>query len=95
MHKIIYNQQSLAIRNKWVTDIISQNPRAELPQIFESVPEWEGVVEQLYSTSTRAEQIQLVVQCKTIGLLSKANELEQSLGVCNQEELKKMYSQID
>ncbi len=91
MDKIIYNQQSLSIRNKWVTDITSKNPRAELPVFFDNTEEWEDLVDRLYSAANRKEQIQLIVQCKTIGLFSKANELEASVGQLTEKESNLIY----
>lgn len=91
-----HTEPSIATRMKWIADFRAKYPEQKV-SLFYSVTGFEGVIDQTYNLSemSRIQIIELVLQCRVAGLDSKANELEQSLGECDKEELKKMYSQIN
>lgn len=86
MDQIIHTTQSIHTRLKWSIDMKCS---------FEnSVSQWEILISKKYSSLTRKEIIDLIIQCRAVGLFRLANDFEISLGDVSESEVNKMYSQI-
>lgn len=85
--QILHTTQSIHTRLKWSIDL-----KCNFEQ---NVNDLEVLISKKYSSLSRKEIIDLILQCRVVGLFRLANDFEVSLGECDKEELKKMYSQIN
>lgn len=86
MDQILHTTPSIHTRLKWSVDMKCS---------FEnSISKWEELILKKYDSPARQETIDLILQCRVVGLFMLANDFESSLGDVSESEVNKMYSQI-
>ena len=81
---ILNTQQSIHTRLKWSIDF-----NCEFDQ---KIVDWEYFILEYYAGISRTKIIDLVLQCRVVGLFTLANEIEASLGKTTDKENKLIYS---
>lgn len=97
--QILYTIPSVMTRSKWITDITNIDPRANLPQFFDSVEGWILIVDKLLESCTKPEMEQIARQCEVVGMNDYASLIRMSIPDVNKpsdmilNEQKEMYNE--
>lgn len=83
MENILHTPESIHTRLKWSVDFDCE--------FHQNISDWEDLIFQKSQKNTRKETIQLIKQCRVVGLFRMANDFEMSLGEITEKERKLIY----
>lgn len=92
MDTLLNSDEARDTKMKWAIDYADKF-NCQRPSFFTSVTGWEGIVDKLHAEmESRKDRLDLVKQCRVVGLMSKASELEQSISNLTEKELNDIYN---
>ena len=89
--EVHHTEASIHTRIKWISDFKAQFPTRQRPSIFISISGYEELVLETYTDISRSHTIDLIAQCRAVGLDRLANDYEGSLGEITKKEQRLMY----